>query len=231
VANGIESAGVTETQQIGSEPVSQEHQEKAATPRKSPRGSRALRAGLSTAVALCLATALTHVALVFLHVAPLNAISQRYGQQNWKLFAPDPESVNRKISARTAHTALDGSVEVSAWFDLTAVDNSAVEHNVFPSHTTQNLLRRAWTSYVESHGGDDQPRSERAVMMQKYLRNIAADRVAAHNSGTFESIQLRVTTLPIAAPGTADGNRPASASQAPDDTRLLPWWKVTPHGN
>jgi hypothetical protein len=201
-----------------------------------------LKAGLCTAVALCLGTALTHVALVFLHVAPPNAISQRYGQQinawiyplfeqNWKLFAPDPDSANRKISARTAHTAPDGSVEVSDWFDLTAVDNSAVEHNVFPSHTTQNLLRRAWTSYVESHGGDDRPRSERAVMMQKYLRNIAADRVAAHNGGTFESIQLRVTTLPIAAPGTADAHRPASTSQAPDDTRLLPWWEVTPHGN
>ena len=86
----------------------------------------------------------------------------------------------------------------------------------FPSHTAQNMLRRAWTSYVETHGGDDKARSERAVMMQKYLRNIAADRVAAHNGGgTFDFIQLRVVTLPVAAPGTAAGEPPADAHREP----------------
>lgn len=183
---------------------------------------------------LCVATTLVHVLLVFLHVAPSNTVSKRYSplvnawvypffEQNWRLFAPDPESVNRKILARTAHTDAGGSVKVSAWFDLTAVDNSAVEHNAFPSHTAQNLLRRAWTSYVDSHGGDDTARTERALMMQKYLGNIAADRVAAHNGGTFDFIQLRVVTLPIA----ASGNRPPT----PVENRLLPWWKVTPMGN
>lgn len=246
MSSGIESADVGELRRIDSEPLPQERQEEAATPRKSPGGARVVKAGLFAAVILCVATTLTHMALVFLHVAPPNAISQRYSrqvdawifplfEQNWQLFAPNPDSVNRKISARTAHTAPDGSVQVSPWLDLTAVDNSAVEHNVFPSHTTQNLLRRAWTSYAESHGGDDQPHSERAVMFQKYLRNIAADRMAAHEGGTFESIQLRVTTLPIAAPiaapGTADGSRTAATRPAPVDTRLLPWWKVTPDGN
>jgi hypothetical protein len=193
-----------------------------------------------TAVALCLATALVHVVVVFLHVAPSNSISQRYAQyinawvyplfeQNWRLFAPDPDSVNRQISARTAHTAPDGSVEVSEWFDLTAVDHSAVEHNPFPSHTTQNMLRRAWTSYLESHGGDDEPYSDHAVLMQEYLRNIAADRVADHGGGEFEHIQLRVVTRPIPAPGTADADR--SAPPEPIETRLLPWWKVNPDGS
>jgi hypothetical protein len=189
--------------------------------------------------ALCLVASLAHVSLVFLHVAPPNPLSQRYSkqinawvyplfEQNWRLFAPNPESVNRQISARTAHTDEKGAMRVSGWFDLTGVDNSATEHNPFPSHTTQNLLRRAWTSYVETHGGDDQSRSERAAMIHTYLRNIAVDRIAAHRPGAFESVQLRVITLPITASAAADDRRPADSSRPkPVETRYLPWWKVT----
>lgn len=196
-----------------------------------------LQAVTSTAVFLCLATALVHVLLVFLHVAPPNPLSQRYSrqvnawvfplfEQNWRLFAPDPESVNRQISARTLHTAPDGTVRVSGWFDLTAVDNSAVEHNPFPSHTAQNMLRRAWSSYLENHVVDDQPRSQRALMTQRYLTNIASDRVAAHRRGSFEAIQLRVVTVPIAAPAPAGGAGAAAVAPRTADTRYLPWWKV-----
>ncbi|MER6785801.1 DUF5819 family protein [Streptomyces sp. NPDC000658] len=208
-----------------------------AAPPGLPRNARARKAGLCAAVALCLAASFIHVMLVFLHVAPANTVSKRYSplinawvypffEQNWRLFAPDPESVNRQILARTAHTGSDGSVQVSPWFDLTAVDRSAVEHDPFPSHTAQNMLRRAWAGYVDSHGGDDKARTERALMMQKYLTNIAADRAAARRDGAFDFIQLRVVTLPIAAPGPAAGNRP----RTPVDNRLLPWWKVTRHG-
>ncbi|WP_344358980.1 DUF5819 family protein [Streptomyces gobitricini] len=179
--------------------------------------------------------------LLFLHVAPANAISQRYGrqinawvypvfEQNWRLFAPDPESVNRQISARTTRITPDGTSQVSGWFDLSAVDNSAIEHNPFPSHTTQNMLRRAWSSYLETLGGDDQPRSERAVMVQQYLRNIAADRVADRRGGSFDSIQLRVVTFPVGAPGPAGSDRPARSAPAAVETRYLPWWKVATHG-
>ncbi|WTI12680.1 DUF5819 family protein [Streptomyces sp. NBC_00820] len=201
------------------------------------RGVRALQIGLRGTVLLCLVTTVFHVILVFLHVAPANTASKRYTplinawvypffEQNWRLFAPDPESVNRKILARTAHTGPGGSVQVSSWFDLTAIDSSAVRHQAFPSHTAQNMLRRAWAGYVDSHGGDDKARTERALMMQKYLRNIAADRATARHRGTFDFIQLRVVTLPIAAPGPAAGNRPPT----PVENRLLPWWKVTRHG-
>ncbi|MEW9514092.1 DUF5819 family protein [Streptomyces bacillaris] len=186
-------------------------------------------------VALCLTTALVHAGLVFLHVAPSSVVSQRFNsqvnawvyplfEQNWRLFAPDPDSVNRQISARTAHTAPDGSVQVSDWVDLTAVDSSAIEHNPFPSHTSQNMLRRSWTSYVELHGGDDLSRSDRAVMMQRYLRNIAVGRMTERDGKPIESIQLRVVTLPVAAPGSAARDGRAAAQNA--DTRLLPWWKV-----
>ncbi|MFD7838881.1 DUF5819 family protein [Streptomyces sp. NPDC059761] len=230
---------MTGLQVSDSDPDPREHHDEAGTQCRQPRRSRLLAAALRTVVALCLATTLTHVVLVFLHVAPPNAVSKRYGsqanawvyplfEQNWRLFAPDPDSVNRRILARTARTAPDGSTQVSSWLDLTAVDNSAVKHNVFPSHTTQNLLRRAWTSYVDTHGADDRADSERAVMMQKYLRNIAADRVAAHDHGaTFGFIQLRVLTLPVAAQGATAGKRPPK----PAEERLLPWWKVTPRGN
>ncbi|MFI6334353.1 DUF5819 family protein [Streptomyces sp. NPDC050535] len=191
---------------------------------------------------LFLATALVHVLLVFLHVAPTNPISRQYSrqvnawvfplfEQNWRLFAPDPESVNRQISARTLHTAPDGSTQVSGWFDLTAVDNSSVRHNAFPSHTAQNMLRRAWSSYLETHGGDDLPRSQRALMIQQYLTNIASDRVTTRRHGTFESIQLRVITVPIAAPETPNGTDPSAAAPKPVETRYLPWWKVHAHGN
>ncbi|MBX9421443.1 DUF5819 family protein [Streptomyces lateritius] len=226
-----------ELQQSDAETTSQPLHDGAVRTERRPVGARALKAGLHTAVVLCLMTTLVHVVMVFLHVAPPNPVSKRYGtqvngwvypffEQNWRLFAPDPDSFNRTVLARTAHTDRDGSMKVSPWFDLTAVDNSAVDHHAFPSHTAQNLLRRAWSSYVEVHGGSDTPHSERAVMLQKYLSNIAADRVAAHNDGgTFEFLQLRVITLPIAAPGTA-GNRPP----VPSENRLLPWWKVTPRG-
>ncbi|MFI6148646.1 DUF5819 family protein [Streptomyces sp. NPDC051109] len=238
VSSGIETAGGKMLHQSDSGPALQERHDEAARPVKRPMGVRVVQAGLYAAVALCLVTTLVHVVLVFLHVAPSNPVSKRYSsqvngwvyplfEQNWRLFAPDPDSFNRKILARTARTDSDGSVRVTPWLDLAAVDNSAVDHNVFPSHTSQNLLRRAWTSYVETHGGSDTARSERAVMLQEYLRNIAADRVAAHNDGgTFDFIQLRVVTVPVAAPGLAAGTRPP----APTEDRLLPWWKVTSHG-
>lgn len=238
MSSGIESADVRELLKSDSGPVPQEHPEEPATPGRRPRGARALKAGLLSAVILCVVTTLVHVVMVFLHVAPANPVSNRYSpqvngwvyplfEQNWRLFAPDPDSVNRQILGRTARTAPDGSMKVSPWFNLAAVDDAAVEHHVFPSHTAQNMLRRSWSSYVETHGGNDKARSERAVMLQKYLRNIAADRLAAHNDGdTFDYIQLRVVTLPIAAPGQATGNRPPS----PVENRLLPWWKVTPRG-
>ncbi|MGW1785518.1 DUF5819 family protein [Streptomyces sp. NPDC002143] len=227
-----------EVQHSESGPVVQECPDATVVPPRLPRGSRALKSGLCTTVILCLAASVVHVILMFLHVAPANTVSKRYSplintwvypffEQNWRLFAPDPESVNRQILARTAHTGSDGSVQVSPWFDLTAVDRSAVVHDPFPSHTAQNMLRRAWAGYVDSHGGDDKARTERALMMQKYLRNIAADRAAARKDGTFDFIQLRVVTLSIPASGPAAGNRPGT----PVENRLLPWWKVSRHGN
>lgn len=236
MSRGIDAMGVKEIQHSESGSVDQESPDATTTPTKAPRGTRPIRAGVWVVVAACLMASVVHVLLVFLHVAPANTVSKRYQaqinawvfpffEQNWRLFAPDPESVNRQILARTARTTADGSVQVSPWYDLTAVDVSAVEHHVFPSHTAQNMLRRAWSGYTDSHGGDDRARTERAVMMRKYLANIAADRLAARKGGAFDFVQLRVVTRPVAAPGSAVGDRPSK----PSENRLLPWWKVTRH--
>ncbi|MFD3624367.1 DUF5819 family protein [Streptomyces sp. NPDC058698] len=199
-----------------------------------------MSAATGIAVALCLAVSLVHVFLVFLYVAPPNAISQAYNrqvnawvrpffEQNWRLFAPNPQSANRQVSARVSRTAPDGTARVSGWVDLSAADDAAVEHNLFPSHTAQNMLRQAWNAYLKTHGSDNRAHSERALMIEKYLRNIAAERVAAQQDGAFDSIQLRVISRPVAAPGAA-GGPPATTASTRAQTRYLPWWKVASRG-
>jgi hypothetical protein len=200
----------------------------------------ALRLATRAGVALCVAVSLVHVLFLFLHVAPPNAISQRYArqvqgwvyplfEQNWRLFAPDPESAVPQISVRTASSG--ATPEVSGWFDLTAVDNAAVRHKVFPSHTAQNMLRRAWTGYLESHGTSDLSATESAVMWQEYLRNIAVDRVTALRRGAvaggagIAGIQLRVRTRPVM--GYDAAGHPRTAPPSTIETRYLPWWKAT----
>ncbi|MEU9033573.1 DUF5819 family protein [Streptomyces sp. NPDC048352] len=239
--SGTESTNVKYQRRTGAEPAERESGGGTGSAQVPPGPPRALSAATGAAVALCLAVTLVHVVLVFLYVAPPNAISKACSrqvnawvrpvfEQNWRLFAPNPQSVNRQISARTRHTAPDGTVQVSGWIDLSSRDDSAVKHHVFPSHTAQNMLRQAWNSYLKTHGGDNRPHSERAVMIEKYLHNIAVDRVASHRGVTFDSIQLRVISRPIAAPGAAPGSRPVAAAQARSETRYLPWWKVASHG-
>jgi hypothetical protein len=240
VLSGAESTSSKDPQRAGAEPAGEDDGGGPEGTRDISGPPRLLSAGTGVAVALCLAVTLVHVLLVFLYVAPPNAISKAYSrqvnawvrpmfEQNWRLFAPNPQSVNRQISARIKQTAPDGTTKVSGWIDLTAADDSAVKHNVFPSHTAQNMLRQAWNSYLKTHGGSNRTRSERALMMEKYLRNIAADRVAAQRGDTFDSIQLRVISRPIAAPGAVVGSRPAAAAPTRAETRYLPWWKVASH--
>ncbi|MEY9855860.1 hypothetical protein ABH935_001464 [Catenulispora sp. GAS73] len=189
------------------------------------------------AVALCLTATLVHVASVFLFVAPSNTVSRLYQrqinawvypyfEQDWKLFAPNPQSARQQISARASMTASDGTPRPGDWVDLTAVDDAAVRHDFFPSHTAQNMLRRAWAAYADAQGADGQVSSPRALMLQEYLRNIAVQRISAHSHTTFNAVQLRVTSTPIPPPGGAD--QPAAPAPAPS-IRLLPWWSVTSH--
>lgn len=195
---------------------------------------RPLQAVTGMAVALCLVATAAHLLMVGLYVAPVNPISQRYSRQiddwidplfdqNWQLFAPEPQSANWQISARTVSTGPDGRAQISSWFDLSALDDAAVNHDVFPSHTAQNTLRRAWTAYTAAFGESDQADSDWAVLVREYLRNIAVDRVEAHRKGVIDGIQLRVVTQPIPVQALPGGPRPATP---PADIRTLPWWKV-----
>jgi hypothetical protein len=202
-----------------------------------PPLSRPAELVVACGVAVCLTVAVVHVLMVFLRVAPSNTVSRQYEQQistwidpyfdqDWRLFAPDPQSVRTQISARTAQTNPHGVVGVGNWVDLTAIDEAAVRHNPFPSHTAQNMLRRAWDGYLASHGNSDQTASERARMFQEYLLNIAVQRVAAQSHRAFDVVQLRVITTPITPP-PQDARTVAPAPTS--SVRYLPWWQVKFH--
>jgi hypothetical protein len=186
---------------------------------------------------LCATAALTHVLLVFLHVAPSNPVSQRYQEeinawispffeQNWLLFAPNPEANRTQIFARTGWSTESGEQGVSDWFDITAADDAAITHNLYPSRTNQSMLRRAWSAYQWSHGDSDESTNEWALLRAENLRNIAVQRVAGVSPQPFQVIRLKVVTQPIAAPG----DTPQTGTTEPF-TRLLPWWKVPTDGS
>jgi hypothetical protein len=206
----------------------------------APEPPRALRVALGAFAALCVATVLIHVVMVFLHVAPSNPISQRftkqidawvypYFEQNWRLFAPNPAHEKVQIFARTGWKSASGAKQTSDWFDISAVDKAALRHNPFPSHVTQNMLDKAWDAYQDTHNDDsDDVSYEAALIRQDYLRNIAVQRVAAHSPHPFQVIQLKVVTRQIAPPEADD--KTTTDSTDPDIWTLL-WWKVTPDGN
>jgi hypothetical protein len=198
--------------------------------------SRPVQLIVAGAVAACVSATMIHAVLMFLFVAPANTVSRLYQkqinawvypyfEQDWRLFAPNPQSVLQNVSARTMTTAAGGTARLGDWVDLIAVDDAAVRHDFFPSHTAQNMLRRAWSAYDEAQGADGQLSSPRALMLQQYLRNIAVQRVTAHSHAPFSAIQLRVTTtlIPPPAPTGAGG----SAAEPASSVRLLPWWQVT----
>ncbi|MDI6097021.1 DUF5819 family protein [Actinoplanes sp. NEAU-A12] len=205
----------------------------------TPNPPRALRVAMGAVAAVCVAVSVAHVTLVFLHVAPSNPVSQRYDrqirgwisplfEQNWMLFAPNPNATRTQIFARTGTMTADGGGEVSDWFDISAVDKADTRHNPYPSRTTQHMLRRAWDSYVATHGEDEISHDAWALTRQRYLRNIAVRRVAAHSSRPYQMIRLKSVTQWIAPPDTGG---PAPTYSTEPYTRLLPWWNVTPDGS
>jgi hypothetical protein len=218
-----------------------EHQTEEGQAGTEPRPALPPPAALvvASAAAVCVLAAIVHVAMVFLYVAPSNTISVKYRQaitawispyfeQNWQLFAPNPQSARQQIWARTSYLTDSPGQHTSDWIDLSAVDDEAVHHDPFPSHTSQNMLRRAWDAYVGSHGESDQSSSQQADMFQKYLLDIAVQRLSIHGGRAFDAVQLRMVTTPIKSAALQAG---AAAATAPSDIRFLPWWPVTSHGN
>lgn len=182
-AKGLDSVDVRQRDSEALEDQAEVLAEPVATAEPTPPGlaglSRPLRALTGAAVAVCLVGTVAHLLMVGLYVAPVNPISQRYARQinawidpafdqNWQLFAPEPQSGNWQISARTMSAGPDGRPQISPWFDLSALDNAAIKHDVFPSHTAQNTLRRAWSAYVDAFGTGDQAGSDWAVLVRDY---------------------------------------------------------------
>ncbi|GGR34068.1 DUF5819 family protein [Streptomyces netropsis] len=184
-------------------------------------------AGVAVAVAV-------HVSMMFLHVAPSNTISKQHGsaiddyvypefEQNWKFFAPNPLQQNVAVQARAELRGPDGRSQVTPWIDLSAQDGAALRHNLLPSHTQQNELRRAWDFYAGTHDGREQPNGMRGRLSEEYIRRIAVLRLGGERDGRpVQRVQVRAVTTAIAPPPWSDekvDTRPVH--------RLLGWWPVT----
>ncbi|MET9597689.1 DUF5819 family protein [Streptomyces sp. NPDC006459] len=198
-------------------------------------------AGLSTPYRVVAALALgaiavaacTHLAFVFLHVAPTNTLSKQHAQtidgwiypefeQNWKLFAPNPLQQNIAVEARAEVRGPDGEVAATAWYDLSAEDARAIRHSLLPSHIRQNELRRAWDFFTGSHDENNQPNGDRGRLSEEYLRRIAVNRLAPrHPDGTVLRIQLRSATTAVPAPKWS-----TETTDTQTYYRELPWWTV-----
>jgi hypothetical protein len=179
--------------------------------------------------------ALLHLGMVFLHVSPSNTLSTEHAkevrdyvypefEQNWKLFAPNPVQQNNHVEARAEVRKADGSTETTGWLDLTGMDVSAMRHNPIPSHYNQNLLRRAWGYYSDTHSDQNAPTSGTGSdLSDQYLRNIIADRLGPRmDGGTVVRIQARVATTAVAGPSWT--GQPLVTTPT---YRELPWWTLT----
>ncbi|MFJ1748849.1 DUF5819 family protein [Streptomyces sp. NPDC088116] len=176
--------------------------------------------------------ACTHLAMVFLHVAPSNTLTKQHGEavddwiypefeQNWKLFAPNPLQQNVALQVR-AEIAEAGGVSATGWIDLSAEDGEAIRGNLLPSHIDQNELRRGWDFYTGSHEDDGRPNGLRGQLSESYVRRIVMLRLDDHDlGGPVRRIQLRSATRAVASPAWSK----ESVSTRPS-YQLYPWWTV-----
>ncbi|MGW7056254.1 DUF5819 family protein [Streptomyces sp. NPDC054887] len=184
---------------------------------------------------LLAAAVLVHLAMVFLSLAPANAVTTRHRDvvdayvqpefgQDWKLFAPNPMQRNEVVGVRLRTADAGGNARVSEWVNLSARDIEAIRHNPAPSHVHQNMLRRAWDGYVNTHGPKDRPhRGRLSEVSAAYLKRVVLQRIGRDWQGRpIVGVQVggRFTPVPP----------PAWSPEDPEDTtayRLLPWWTVT----
>lgn len=211
--------------------------ETAAPPPRAP-GIAGLSAPYRIAAALALGAvavaACWHLAFVFLHVAPSNTVGKQHAQavddwiypefeQNWKLFAPNPLQQNIAVHVRAQVRGADGELVTGDWRDLSAEDGAAIRHNLLPSHTQQNELRRAWDFFTGSHDEDNKANGERGELSEQYLRRIALRRLEPRQpaGAVIVRIQLRSATTAVAAPKWSDEKTDTETYY-----RELPWWTV-----
>ncbi|THA25423.1 hypothetical protein E4198_12475 [Streptomyces sp. RKND-216] len=191
------------------------------------------RVVVATAVAVVAVAVTVHLAMVFLHVAPANTLSKQQDatidayvypefEQNWKLFAPNPLQQNIAVQARARVVDERDGTRTTGWIDLSAEDGAHIRGNLFPSHTAQNELRRAWDFYTGSHDAENRPDGMRGDLSQTYVERIVMDRFTERFDGTVDSIQLRSATTRVPAPAWSD-----ERFDTDTEYRVLPWWDVS----
>lgn len=188
---------------------------------------------LAVAAAVLAVVVAVHMGMVFLHVAPSNAVSEQYAgtidgyiypefEQNWKLFAPNPLQQNIAVHARVELRAPDGDLRRTGWVNLTAEDAVAIRGNPFPSHVHQNELRRAWDFLDSSHDSDDRPTGSRGELSESYVKRIVLLRLEERvDTDRVQRVQIRSATRAVAPPRWS-GETVDTGTRY----RVLPWWPV-----
>ncbi|MGW2631063.1 DUF5819 family protein [Streptomyces chattanoogensis] len=175
-----------------------------------------------------------HLLLVFLFVAPPNAISKEYNglirgyvdpefDQNWRLFAPNPLQSNIAVHARAEVAFPDGSRRTTGWLALTAQDLREIRHNPVPSHAHQNLLRQAWDFYNRTHDVKGRAMGLRGELAEAYVRRIAAHRLGpVIDGGQVVKVQIYASYTPIIPPRWSSDRGSTKKTY-----QVLPWWPVS----
>ncbi|WP_059009982.1 DUF5819 family protein [Streptomyces specialis] len=211
----------------------------AYVPTESVRlGALSLPARMIIAVAVGAMAVLTvwHLTMIFLFVAPSNTLSEDYQdtvqgyiypefEQNWKLFAPNPLQRQEGLSVRAEVREEDGGTRVTEWLDLGALDVEGIRHNLLPSHTAQNLTRRAWDFYVGSHDENGDPVGQRGELSASFVHRIALMRLGEATDvdlDDVERVQLRSSTARVPSPAWRREDFDTATSY-----EELDWWVVT----
>jgi hypothetical protein len=195
-----------------------------------------LPARLAVALGLALVTVAVavHLVMVFLHIAPQNALSEEHSgavdayvypefEQNWKLFAPNPLQQNIAVEARALVAKSDGDTVTTRWSNLSAQDGADIHHNIAPSHTQQNELRRAWEFFRGSHDQKGRSLGTRGDLSERYVKRIVMNRFGSErDGGTVERIQVRSATRAVRQP-------PWSRERTNTKTQYAvePWWPIS----
>ncbi|MFE0189545.1 DUF5819 family protein [Streptomyces sp. NPDC059008] len=175
-----------------------------------------------------------HLLLVFLYVAPSNAITKEYDRvikgyvypefdQNWQLFAPNPLQSNIAVHARAEVAFPDGSRRWTGWLAMTAQDLREIRRNPAPSHAHQNLLRQAWDFYNRTHDVKGRALGLRGKLAEAFVNRIAAHRLGPRiDGGQVVKVQIYASYTPIIPPKwTSDRGSTKKTYQ------VLPWWPVS----
>ncbi|MFG3024747.1 DUF5819 family protein [Streptomyces sp. NPDC048254] len=191
-------------------------------------------AALTATATVLLGAVLWHLGMVFLTLAPANSVTNRYQKaingyiypefgQNWQMFAPNPLAQNMSVGARVQTLGRDGVRHVWDWENLSFPHLNAMKHNPVPSHLDQNVLRRSWDFYTQTHDLKDKPTNGmRSALSTEYLTRITLQRFGRQwNGERIIRIQLASRTNDVAPPKW-------TGEKAPDTTayRVLPWWPV-----